>query len=229
MREEESESIYNYEGEGEREGSSSAHLSSSSLFLVLFFTSIPLHNNHRFSAGTEWLTIGSPSLAPGISSSVICTVSGSTRAHCDEVDGCAMVLECVEELYGKKKFRFKDEFEQWSLPPAETMFHEEPFEVSKLLKLSLPGTRNNMCVDEEVLFPGPTNTARTDTHLQNEHCRKARSPHFRAVPRPNGTHGPCGSGKRPNVLYFQYIFNGQTPNFKYFRHPDCDVMNLRVN
>ena len=115
VREEESEGITmserEGEGEEEEEGSLSAHLSSSSLFLVLFFTSIPLHNNHRFSAGTEWLTIGSPSLAPGISSSVICTGSGSTLAHCDEVDGCAMVLECVEELYGKKKFRFKDEFE----------------------------------------------------------------------------------------------------------------------
>ena len=88
------------DGDGEGEGSLSAHLSSSSLFLVLFFTSIPLHNNHRFSAGTEWLTIGS---APGISSSVICTVPGSTRAHCDEVDGCAMVIECAEELYRRKE------------------------------------------------------------------------------------------------------------------------------
>ena len=59
-----------------------------------------------------------------------------------------MVLEYVEELYGKKKFRFKDEFEQWSLPPAEMMFHEELFEVSKLLKQSLPGIRNNAYADE---------------------------------------------------------------------------------
>ena len=56
----------------------------------------------------------------------------------------------------KKKFRFKDEFEQWSLPPAETMFHEEPFEVSKLLKQSLPGTRNNACARmKKSFFPGP--------------------------------------------------------------------------
>ena len=53
---------------------------------------------------------------------------GFKKSYSDEV------REEVEELYGKK-FRFKDEFEQWTLPPAETMFREEPFEVSKLLKL----------------------------------------------------------------------------------------------
>lgn len=53
---------------------------------------------------------------------------GYQKSYSDEV------REEVEELFGKK-FRFKDEHDQWSLPAADTMFQEEPFEVKRLLKL----------------------------------------------------------------------------------------------
>lgn len=53
---------------------------------------------------------------------------GYQKSYSDEV------REEVEELFGKK-FRFKDEHDQWILPEADTMFQEEPFEVNRLLKL----------------------------------------------------------------------------------------------
>lgn len=53
---------------------------------------------------------------------------GYQKSYSDEV------REEVEELFGKK-FRFKDEHDQWILPEADTMFQDEPFEVSRLLKL----------------------------------------------------------------------------------------------
>ena len=40
----------------------------------------------------------------------------------------------MEELF-RKKFSFHDECDEWTLPAAETMFAEEPFEVPKLLNL----------------------------------------------------------------------------------------------
>ena len=44
------------------------------------------------------------------------------------------VIDEVKELLGKK-FHFKDEFNQWNLPPADAMFRHESFQVPKLLKL----------------------------------------------------------------------------------------------
>lgn len=53
---------------------------------------------------------------------------GFQKSYSDEV------REEVDALFGKR-FRFKDEYEQWILPAAETMFREELFEVNKLLKV----------------------------------------------------------------------------------------------
>ena len=53
---------------------------------------------------------------------------GYKKSYSDEV------REEVQELFSKK-FTFKDEYEEWSLPSAEAMFQDVPFAVRRLLKL----------------------------------------------------------------------------------------------
>ena len=53
---------------------------------------------------------------------------GFKKSYSDEV------REEVENLF-TKKFRFKDEHEEWTLPATDTMFKEEPFIIRRLIKL----------------------------------------------------------------------------------------------
>ena len=53
---------------------------------------------------------------------------GYKKSYSDEV------REEVQELFGKK-FTFRDEDEEWHLPPAEGMFQDKPFAIKRLLKL----------------------------------------------------------------------------------------------
>ena len=53
---------------------------------------------------------------------------GYKKSYSDEV------REDVQELFSKK-FSFKDEHEEWGLPPAHSMFKEGLFAVKRLLKL----------------------------------------------------------------------------------------------
>ena len=70
---------------------------------------------------------------------------GFKKSYSDEV------REEVEELFGKK-FRFKDEHEQWLLPAAETMFQDELFVVKRLQKLKeqLNSTKDKLS-DKEMI------------------------------------------------------------------------------